>query len=274
VTLKGVTMSTAFNVEAKHVISHNVVGVLPGTKHPDERIIYTAHWDHLGVGLPDARGDRIYNGAVDNASGVSGLIEMARAFAHAPRTERTVQFMAVTAEEKGLLGSEYYATNPLYPLATTVANINTDGGAVNGPAKDISVSGDGGLTLQDDLIRVGKDHGRYFTADARPEAGSFFRSDHFSFAKQGVPALSFHSGQDLVKGGVAAGKAAGEAYVRDKYHQPADEFDPNWDLTGMSQDLAILYDLGTRLANSREWPEWKPGSEFKAARDKTAAARK
>ncbi|HEX3366464.1 M28 family metallopeptidase [Phenylobacterium sp.] len=274
VTLKGVTMSTAFAVEAKHVISHNVVGVLPGTKHPNERIIYTAHWDHLGVGLPDARGDRIYNGAVDNASGVSSLIEMARAFAKAPRTERTVQFMAVTAEEKGLLGSEYYATNPLYPLATTVANINTDGGQVNGPAKDISVSGDGGLTLQDDLIRVGKEHGRYFTPDARPEAGSFFRSDHFSFAKQGVPALSFHSGQDLVKGGVAAGKAAGEAYVRDKYHQPADEFDPNWDLTGMSQDLALLYDLGTQLANSREWPEWKPGSEFKAARDKTATLRK
>jgi Zn-dependent M28 family amino/carboxypeptidase len=274
VTLKGVTMSTAFNVEAKHVISHNVVGVLPGTKHPNERIIYTAHWDHLGVGLPDAKGDRIYNGAVDNASGVSSLIELGRAFAKAPRTERTVQFMAVTAEEKGLLGSEYYATNPLYPLATTVANLNTDGAAVNGPAKDISVSGDGGLTLQDDLIRVGKDHGRYFTPDARPEAGSFFRSDHFSFAKQGVPALSFHSGQDLVKGGVAAGKAAGEAYVRDKYHQPADEFDPNWDLTGMSADLAILFDLGTQLANSREWPEWKPGSEFKAARDKTAAARK
>jgi len=274
VTLKGVTMSTAFKVEAKHVISHNVVGVLPGTKHPNERVIYSAHWDHLGVGLPDARGDRIYNGAVDNASGVAGMIEMARAFARAPRTERTVQFMAVTAEEKGLLGSEYYATNPLYPLATTVANINTDGGAVNGPAKDISVSGDAGLTLQDDLIRVGKDHGRYFTADARPEAGSFFRSDHFSFAKQGVPALSFHSGQDLVKGGVAAGRAASEAYTRDKYHQPADEFDPNWDLTGMSQDLAILYDLGTQLANSREWPEWKPGSEFKAARDKTAAARK
>jgi Zn-dependent M28 family amino/carboxypeptidase len=274
VTLKGVTFSTKFAVAAKHVISHNVVGVLPGKAHPNERIIYTAHWDHLGVGLPDAKGDRIYNGAVDNASGVSSLIELARAFAKSPRTQRTVQFMAVTAEEKGLLGSEYYATNPLYPVATTVANINTDGGAVNGPAKDISVSGDGGLTLQDDLIRVGKEHGRYFTPDARPEAGSFFRSDHFSFAKQGVPAISFHSGQDLVKGGVAAGKAAGEAYVRDRYHQPADEFDPNWDLTGMSSDLAILYDLGTQLANSREWPEWKAGSEFKAARDKTASARK
>jgi Zn-dependent M28 family amino/carboxypeptidase len=182
--------------------------------------------------------------------------------------------MAVTAEEKGLLGSEYYATNPLYPLATTVANINMDGAAVNGPARDISTSGDVGLTLQDDLIAVAKAHGRRFTPDARPEAGSFFRSDHFSFAKQGLPALSFGSGQDLVKGGVAAGKAASEAYTRDRYHQPADEFDPNWDLSGMADDLTIAFDLGQQLANSREWPEWKAGSEFKAERDKTAAERK
>jgi Zn-dependent M28 family amino/carboxypeptidase len=273
VTLKGVSFSSDFDVAVKKVVSHNVVGVLPGTKHPNERIIYSAHWDHLGVGLPDAKGDRIYNGAVDNASGVSGLIELARAFAHAPRTERTVQFMAVTAEEKGLLGSEYYASSPLYPLATTVANINTDGGAVNGPARDISASGDGGLTLQDDLIEVGKAHGRTFTPDARPEAGGFFRSDHFSFAKRGVPAISFKGGQDLVKGGVAAGKKAAEDYTRDRYHQPADEYDPNWDLSGMAQDLGVIYDLGRRLADSREWPEWKPGSEFKAARDKTAAQR-
>ncbi|HEY8002954.1 MAG TPA: M28 family metallopeptidase [Phenylobacterium sp.] len=269
VTLKGVTFSTDFAVDAKKVVSHNVVGVLPGTRRPNERIIYTAHWDHLGVGLPDARGDRIYNGAVDNASGVSSLIELGRAFAHAPRAERTVQFMAVTAEEKGLLGSEYYATNPLYPLATTVANINMDGGNVNGPARDISTSGDVGLTLQDDLIAVAKAHGRSFT----PDAGSFFRSDHFSFARQGVPALSFGSGQDLVKGGVAAGKAAREAYTRDRYHQPADEFDPNWDLSGMVNDLTIAFDLGERLANSREWPQWKAGSEFKAMRDKTASQR-
>jgi len=274
VTLRGVTFSTAFAVDAREVVSHNVVGVVPGTKYPNERIIYTAHWDHLGVGSPDARGDRIYNGAVDNASGVSGLIELGRAFAHAPRTQRTVQFMAVTAEEKGFLGSEYYATKPLYPLATTVANINMDGAAVNGPARDVSVSGDGGLTLQDDLIRVAKAHGRSFTPDARPEAGSFFRSDHFSFAKRGLPAISFKPGEDLVKGGVAAGRAAAEAYTRDRYHQPTDEFDPNWDLSGVVQDLAIVYDLGRELANSREWPAWKAGSDFKAVRDKTAALRR
>ncbi len=272
--LKGVTFSTDYAIDAQKVVSHNVIGVLPGTKRPDERVIYTAHWDHLGVGLADARGDRIYNGAVDNASGVSGLIELARTFAHAPRSQRTVQFMAVTAEEKGLLGSEYYANAPLYPLATTVADINMDGAAVSGPAKDISTSGDAGLTLQDDLIRVAKTHGRSFTRDSRPEAGSFFRSDHFSFAKQGLPALSFGSGRDLVNGGVEAGKAAQEAYVRDRYHQPADEFDPNWDLSGMAQDLVIAFDLGRDLANSREWPQWKAGSEFKAARDKTAAQRK
>ena len=274
VTLSGVTFSTDFAVEAKKVVSHNIAGVLPGTRHPGERIIYTAHWDHLGVGLPDARGDRIYNGAVDNASGSSSLIELARAFAHAPRAARSVMFLSVTAEEKGLLGSEYYASAPLYPLATTVANINMDGAAVNGPARDISTSGDVGLTLQDDLIAVAKAHGRSFTPDARPEAGSFFRSDHFSFAKRGVPALSFGSGQDLVKGGVAAGKAAREAFTRDRYHQPADEFDPNWDLSGMAADLAIAFDLGQSLANSREWPVWKPGAEFKAARDRTAAQRR
>ena len=274
VTLPGAGLSMAFAVDVKKVISHNVVGVLPGARHPDERVIYTAHWDHLGVGLPDARGDRIYNGAVDNASGVSGLIELGRAFARSPRTERSIQFMAVTAEEKGLLGSEYYATTPLYPLATTVADINMDGAAVNGPARDISTSGDAGLTLQDDLIAVAKAHGRSFTKDSRPEAGSFFRSDHFSFAKQGVPALSFGSGRDLVTGGVEAGKAAQEAFVRDRYHQPADQFEPTWDLSGMAQDLVIAYDLGRQLANSREWPEWKAGSEFKAARDKTVAARR
>jgi Zn-dependent M28 family amino/carboxypeptidase len=272
--LKGVTFSTDYAIDAQKVISHNVVGVLPGTKHPDERIIYTAHWDHLGIGMPDAKGDKIYNGAVDNASGVSGLIELGRAFVKAPRPKRTVQFMAVTAEEKGLLGSEYYATNPLYPLATTVADINMDGAAVNGPAKDISTSGDAGLTLQDDLIAVAKAHGRAFTPDSRPEAGSFFRSDHFSFAKQGLPALSFGSGRDLVNGGVEAGKAAGELYIRERYHQPADEFDPNWDLSGQAQDLTLAFDLGEQLANSREWPEWKAGSEFKAARDKTANRRK
>ena len=272
--LKGVTFSIDFAVRADKVVSKNVVGLLPGKTHPAEHLIYTAHWDHLGVGNPDAKGDTIYNGAIDNADGVAALIELGRAFAHAPQPQRSVLFLAVTAEEKGLLGSEYYAASPLYPLATTVADLNMDALRIAGATRDISTSGDAGLTLQDDLIRVAKAHGKAFTPDSQPEAGSFFRSDHFSMAKQGLPALSFKSGRDLVEGGVAAGTAQDDAYVRDRYHQPADEFDPNWDFAPMAADLAILFDLGEELANSRTWPEWKPGSEFKAARDATAAQRK
>jgi Zn-dependent M28 family amino/carboxypeptidase len=274
VTLAGVGWSTDMAVKAEHVITHNVVGALPGKTRPNERIIYTAHWDHLGVGLPDARGDRIYNGAVDNASGVAELIELARLYGKAPRPDRTVMFMSVTAEEKGLLGSEYYAANPLYPLATTVADINMDSMNVYGRTRDVSTSGNAPLTLQDDLIEVAKAHDMAFTPDSHPETGSFYRSDHFSFAKRGVPAMSIGAGNDLEKGGVAAGERAGEDYVRLKYHQPADEYDPNWDLSGMVQETQVLYDLGRRLATSREWPQWKAGAEFKAARDKTAAARK
>jgi Zn-dependent M28 family amino/carboxypeptidase len=274
VTLKGVTWSTDMGVKATKVVSHNVVGVLPGKAHPNERVIYTAHWDHLGVGLPDAKGDRIYNGAVDNASGVAELIELARLYAKAPPTDRSVMFMSVTAEEKGLLGSEYYAANPLYPLATTVANINMDSMNVNGRTRDVTSSGNAPLTLQDDLVAVAKTHGMTFTSDPLPEAGHFYRSDHFSFAKRGVPAMSIGAGNDMEKGGVEAGRAAGEAYVKDKYHQPADEYDPNWDLSGMVQETEVLYDLGRKLATSREWPEWKAGAEFKAARDTTAAMRK
>ena len=274
VALSGVSLSADFGVKAEKVISHNIVGVLPGKTRPDERVIYTAHWDHLGIGPADAKGDKIYNGAVDNASGTASLIELARAFAKAPRTQRTVMFLSVTAEEKGLLGSAYYASSPLYPLATTVADSNMDGRSMSGPARDVSTSGNAALTLQDDLIKVARAHGRSFTPDANPSAGSFFRSDHFPFAKAGVPAISFESGENLVKGGKAAGKAANDAYIRDRYHQPADEFDPNWDLSGMAQEMTILYDLGRGLADSREWPVWKEGSEFKAIRDTTAAQRK
>ncbi|WP_411287048.1 M28 family metallopeptidase [Phenylobacterium sp.] len=274
VELKGVTFSTDIAVAAKKIVSKNVAGILPGTKHPQEKVIYTAHWDHLGVGLPDAKGDRIYNGALDNASGTSVLIEMARAAAAQPRTERSMLFLSVTAEEKGLLGSEYYAANPLYPLATTVADINMDGAATNGPSRDFGTSGDAPLTLQDDLIEVAKGYHMTYSPDPRPGAGSFFRSDHFSFAKRGVPAISFGGGQDLVTGGKARGEALQKAYTTDKYHQPADEYSPDWDLSGAAQNADMLLVLGTKLANSREWPEWKAGPEFKAERDKTAAARK
>jgi Zn-dependent M28 family amino/carboxypeptidase len=273
VTLNGVTFSTDFAVDVKKIVSHNIAGVLPGTKHPDEKVIYTAHWDHLGVGLPDAKGDTIYNGAQDNALGSATLIEIARQFAKAPRPERSVLFLSVTAEEKGLLGSEYYAANPLYPLAKTVGNINMDGGSTAGPARDFTTSGNAPLTLQDDLIAVAKTHGKTYSPDPRPGAGSFFRSDHFSFAKRGVPAISFGAGPDLVDGGKARGEARGQVYVTNRYHQPADEYSPDWNLTGVAQDGGMLFDLGEKLANSREWPAWKAGSEFKAERDKTAAQR-
>ncbi len=274
VELKGVTFSTDYAIDAQKVVTHNVAGELKGTKYPDERVVYTAHWDHLGVGAPDAKGDRIYNGALDNASGTAMLLELGRAFAKAPRPERTVMFLAVTAEEKGLLGSEYYAANPLYPLATTVGVINMDGVGPGGLAHDFTTSGNAPLTLQDDLIAVGKTLDRYYTPDPRPEAGSFFRSDHFSFAKRGVPAISFGGGRDLFEGGKAAGDARAKAYTAERYHQPADEFDPTWDPKGFVADGTLLFELGEKLANSREWPEWKAGSEFKAERDKTTAARK
>jgi len=272
--LKGVTFSTDYAVDAQKVVSKNVVGAIPGAKHPDERVFYTAHWDHLGVGQPDAKGDKIYNGALDNASGVSMLLELGRIFAKGPKPDRTVVFMSVTAEEKGLLGSEYYASTPLHPLATTVGVINMDGVGVGGLAKDFTTSGNAPLTLQDELIAVGKAHGRYYSPDPRPEAGSFFRSDHFPFAKVGVPAISFGGGQDLVEGGKEAGIARRTAYTANQYHQPADEFDPNWDPRGFEADGTMLLELGRKLASSRVWPEWKTGAEFKAQRDKTKARRK
>jgi Zn-dependent M28 family amino/carboxypeptidase len=273
IELKGVTFSAAFKVDHKRITSYNVAALEPGTKHPDETVVYTAHWDHLGVGQPDARGDRIYNGAVDNALGVASLLELARAFAGAPPTDRSVLFLSVTAEEKGLLGSEYYAAHPLYPLGKTVADLNMDGGMVSGRARDMSSAGDGQTDLQARLERYLKAEGRAYTPDPLPEAGRFFRSDHFSLAKVGVPSISVKAGEDLIVGGKAAGAAAQAAYTRDKYHQPADEWSPDWDLSGQVQDLELLYRMGRDLANSRDWPGWYASSEFKAARDASAADR-
>ena len=274
VELKGVTFSADYEVDVQKIVSKNVVGRIVGAKRPGETILYSSHWDHIGVGLPDARGDAIYNGAVDNADGVATMIEIGRAFAKGRQPDRSVVFLAVTAEEKGLLGSEYYAANPLYPLATTVADINMDALSPTGPAKDFTTSGDAASTLQDALIAVGKAKGRYYTPDPRPEAGSFFRSDHFPFAKRGVPAISFGSGRDLVDGGRAAGEAFAKAYTAERYHQPADEFDPSWNLEGMAQDGELMFELGLQLANSTVWPDWKDGSEFKPTRDATAGERK
>jgi len=274
VELRGETLSARYAVTRDVITSHNVAALLPGSTHPDETLIYSAHWDHLGVGKPDANGDTIFNGALDNASGTAALLELARGFAKGPRPGRSVVFLAVTAEEKGLLGSEYYAGKPLYPLATTVAVINMDGMSPFVPSRDYGIYGTAKLGLLDDLKQVAGGWKLRYTPDPKPEAGSFFRSDHFSFAKRGVPAISYSAGQDWEVGGVAAGKAEEDDYVAHRYHQQADEWKPEWTFAGAARDLQVLYTLGMQLADSRQWPDWSSDSEFRAIRDKSAAERK
>jgi Zn-dependent M28 family amino/carboxypeptidase len=266
-------LSVNLNAKTEVITSFNVAGRLTGTTRPDETVIYSAHHDHLGIGQPDANGDRIFNGAVDNASGTAHVLEQARAFAAGPRTQRSLLFLFVAAEEKGLLGTEYYAANPLYPLGKTAGVINTDSMGIYGPAKNFSISGLVKLDLLDMLVEEGKRQNRYFSPDPRPEAGGFFRSDHFPFSQEGVPAISFRSGNDLVEGGTARGNALAADYTAKRYHQPDDEWQPTFIYTGMVQDAQLLHALGWRLANGCEWPNWSQDSEFRAARDATAADR-
>jgi Zn-dependent M28 family amino/carboxypeptidase len=274
VQLEGTTFSADYAVDAQVITSRNVVGRLDGRSRADETVIYSAHWDHLGVGQPDAKGDRIYNGAVDNATGIASLLELGRAFAQQEqRPERSLVFLAVTAEEKGLLGSEYYASRPLYPLGKTVGVINMDGFSPHGPARNFTISGNAKLDLLDQLTATAAKWNLVYSPDPRPEAGGFFRSDHFPFAKRGVPAISYGTGNDLVEGGVAASKAVREAYTAERYHQPADHWDAGWPFTGIARDLEILYTLGSDLANSTHWPNWSRDSEFRAARDASAPER-
>ena len=273
VELKGATLAADYKVDSQVITSRNVVGRIEGATRPDETVIYSGHWDHLGVGLADAEGDTIYNGAVDNATGIAALIEIGRAFAQAPRPQRSVVMLAVTAEEKGLLGSEYYASKPLYPLAKTVAVINMDALSPGGAARNFSTTGSAKSDLLDALVAEGKAAGLAYVTDQHPEAGLFFRSDHFPFAKRGVPALSYGSGNDLVEGGVAAGDAEGKDYNQKRYHQPADEWRADWTFASMVHDLPMLYRLGSSLANSTRWPGWGADSEFRVIREKTAAER-
>jgi Zn-dependent M28 family amino/carboxypeptidase len=250
--------------------SHNVVGKLEGAdaKLKDEYVIYTAHWDHLGIGLPDAKGDKIYNGALDNASGIAGLIEMARAFkAAAAPPRRSILFLAVTAEEKGLIGSKYYAENPIYPLAKTVAEINMDGLNQWGVTRDVTVIGLGNSTLDDVLKEAAAEKGRVLRPDAEPEKGFYYRSDHFNFAKQGVPALDPESGIDYIGKPAGWGMKKRDEYTENDYHKPSDEIKPDWDLSGAVEDVRLLMKVGYRVANTDKYPEWKSGTEFKAKRD-------
>ena len=266
--------SAKYVLDSRVITSQNVLALVPGRTHPGELVMYSAHWDHLGIGAPDAKGDRIYNGAVDNASGTAGVLALARAFAKAkPAPERSVGFLFVTAEEKGLLGSEYYASKPVYPLGKTAGVINIDGMNMYGPSRDFTISGSAKLDLLDDLVATAKHWNMTYTPDSHPEAGLFFRSDHFSFAKRGVPAVSFEAGEDMIDGGIAAGRKLSEDYTRDRYHQPADQWEASWPVTGAARDLQVAYALGWQLANSREWPNWSQDSEFRAARDKSAKDR-
>ncbi|MEO8578086.1 MAG: M28 family metallopeptidase, partial [Gemmatimonadales bacterium] len=275
VPLGDATFSASYRVNRQTIRSKNVLGRLRGTSHSGETILFGAHWDHLGVGAPDARGDSIYNGAVDNGTGSAAVLELARMFAAGPKHQRSLVFAFWTAEEKGLQGSEYYAANPVYPLETTVAGFNIDALAPTGPARDVTVVGYGQSDLEDRLTTILTARNRVIAPDPSPEAGYFFRSDHFPMAKRGVPMLYMDSGNDLVTGGKAAGEAFDAAYRRDAYHQPADEYNAaKWDLSGIAEDVSVLHALGWQLASSREWPNYRTTSEFRPVRDKSAAARR
>jgi Zn-dependent M28 family amino/carboxypeptidase len=251
------------------VDSQNVVARLEGSdpKLKDEYVIYTAHWDHIGRNAK-LEGDQIFNGALDNASGTAGLLELAEAFAKLQTPpKRSVLFLAVTAEEKGLLGAKYYAEHPLYPLTRTLANLNMDGLNPWGRTRDVEVIGYGNSTLEDLLRDAATAQGRVTTADSGPEKGRFYRSDHFEFSKLGVPALYLKSGVDFLGKPAGFGKQKTDEYTERDYHKVTDEIKPDWDLSGGVEDLQLLLEVGWRVADGSAWPEWKPGSEFKARRE-------
>lgn len=246
--------------------SRNVIGVLPGATKPDEAVLYMAHWDHLGKHEGE-EGDNIYNGAVDNATGVAGILEIAEAFAHQdPKPARSVVFVAVTLEESGLLGSKYYVAHPTFPMDKIAGVINLDAMSVGGKSRDFVVTGKGNSELEDMLKVYADQQGRVLTEEGNPAGGYYFRSDHFNFAKAGVPALYAKGGNDLLEGGVEAGKAASEEYAK-RYHQASDEMHEGWKLDGVVQDLQALYGVGKDLAVEDKWPNWYEGNPFKAARD-------
>jgi Zn-dependent M28 family amino/carboxypeptidase len=267
--LDGATLSASGEIKATDVVSHNVFARINGVTRPDEYVLYGAHWDANGLNGPDAHGDGIRNGAVDNATGTAEVLEIARAFAKGPRPARTVVFALWTAEEKGLLGAEAYAANPIYPLAKTAAVINLDPHVVLPAARDVELVGGGRTDLETRLAEAASRLGLRVTPEPNPEAGWYFRSDHYPFAKRGVPALAFRAGRDLFEGGTSAGNAWVEAYNARHYHQTTDELDPAWTFAGTAQEAAVAYELGRLLANDGSWPTWYPGVEYAPVRSAT-----
>lgn len=270
----GVTLSVETAETTDTLRTHNLLAKIPGAKRPNETIIYSAHWDHVGVNENAAGHDKIFNGAWDNASGTIGVLEMARQLKAAPAPDRTIVFAHMAAEEMGLLGAYAYAADPVYPLETTVADINIDMLPLSGPTKDVPIFGKGQNSLEDDLQALAAAEGRYVSDDGQPEQGFYYRSDHFPFARAGVPALMPWHGVDWVEGGKEAGLAAWKAKFGADYHKPTDEWSADWDLRSAVENLTLLYRLGLQLANSDAWPTWKPTSEFGQVRATSDAARR
>lgn len=273
VLLKQATFSTSFNVAQDRVVTRNVLAKLSGAARPNETVIYSGHWDAFGIGKPDAKGDPIHRGAVDNATALAAMLEIARVTATGPRPARSIVFFAPTAEERGLLGAYYYAAHPVYPLETTAAVINIEMLSPDGPTKDIASWGNGRVSLETDLARIAQSHDRYYAQDPNVEAGFFFRADHFPFARVGVPAITIGPGIDKRDGGKPAGQAARAKYFAERYHQPADGWDESWDMQAQAADVELIRELGDSIANSSQWPNWQDGSEYKALRTKSAAQR-
>lgn len=275
VPLNGVTLSVEASETIETLVTHNLLARIPGTEHPDETIIYSAHWDHVGGEgqHPGVQGDNIFNGAWDNASGTVGVVEMARQLSAAPRPKRSIVFAHMAAEEMGLLGAYAYTANPVYPLETTVADINIDMLPLSGSTRDIAIFGKGQNELEDRLQALAEPLGRYVSDDGMPEQGFYYRSDHFPFARAGVPALMPWHGWDLVEGGREAGEAAWRAKFAADYHRASDQWSEDLDFTSAVENLTLLYHLGLDLANSSDWPGWKPSSEFAVVRARSDAAR-
>jgi Zn-dependent M28 family amino/carboxypeptidase len=267
----GLTASLTLDNAIVRSVSHNVVGMLPGTRRPDEVVLVTAHWDHVGRCKADASGDDICNGALDNASGTAGLLALARHFATSPRTQRTMLFLAVTGEEAGLLGSGYYAEHPIFPLGKTVGGVNMDILSMNGALDGFTITGAGQSELEPLAIRLAAAQGRSPVPEASPEKGRYFRSDNFSLARFGVPMLMAIGGGELMGKPKGAAAVAANDYVDNRYHQPSDEYDPNWDWSGAVQDLTLFASFGRTLANGTDWPNWLPDSEFRSIRDQSRA---